>query len=311
MLRRWVKASGAFLCGRLLLDAAFMELSRFVPIRFVEPAVLPHQLASYWVWLVVTVATLRTTGRWLGVPPATGRGDWRAAGLVFALLVFFFEANLMVMLAISPSFPVESVEELPWLAALVAPAAAVVEELVYRGLLLGLWARCSRGWGVLVSSLAFGLAHVEVYGIANGLLIALPGVAYAWVALRSGRLREAMLVHWLYDAVVFGELWLAHTHRASAQVLGVVLAFATAVVVWRLRGTLVAFMREAREWGRQVLRSSQWAGVGWLSLVTVTVSDVVVVHGSRRIELLVAALAAVAAWWPASVVSRREEQRVA
>jgi membrane protease YdiL (CAAX protease family) len=83
-----------------------------------------------------------------------------------------------------------------FVAVLVAP---LVEELFYRGLgvsalsLFGSWA------AIVVSGLAFGLAHGLVLGLAPLVLF---GVGLAWVRLRSGSIWPGFVAHALYNGSV-------------------------------------------------------------------------------------------------------------
>ncbi len=91
------------------------------------------------------------------------------------------------------------------------------EELVYRGLLLGIANRISPphriilgariGWGVLITSLLFGLLHgfwIEAGIAAHFNLVVvffngLAGLAYAWQRQRTGSLLFPILTHGVID----------------------------------------------------------------------------------------------------------------
>jgi CAAX protease family protein len=88
-----------------------------------------------------------------------------------------------------------------------APTAGLCEEFLYRGFLLAemtAWFH-SAGWGVVVSSAAFGLAHT--YQGLNGMVRAgLLGALLAWPVVHLGSLYPSMAAHFLIDAVAL--LWL-------------------------------------------------------------------------------------------------------
>ena len=88
-----------------------------------------------------------------------------------------------------------------------APTAGLCEEFLYRGFLLAemtAWFH-SAGWGVVVSSVAFGLAHS--YQGLNGMVRAgLLGALLAWPVVHLGSLYPSMAAHFLIDAVAL--LWL-------------------------------------------------------------------------------------------------------
>jgi CAAX protease family protein len=88
-----------------------------------------------------------------------------------------------------------------------APTAGLCEEFLYRGFLLAeatAWFH-SAVWGVVVSSMAFGLAHS--YQGLNGMVRAgLLGALLAWPVVQLGSLYPSMASHFLIDAVAL--LWL-------------------------------------------------------------------------------------------------------
>jgi membrane protease YdiL (CAAX protease family) len=88
-----------------------------------------------------------------------------------------------------------------------APTAGLCEEFLYRGFLLAettVWFH-SAGWGVVVTSVAFGLAHS--YQSLNGMVRAgLLGALLAWPVVQLGSLYPSMAAHFLIDAVAL--LWL-------------------------------------------------------------------------------------------------------
>jgi len=97
--------------------------------------------------------------------------------------------------------------EKAWAVALVAPTAALTEEFLYRGYLFAIIAGAlhSTKWAWVLSSIAFGLAHI--YQRPNGMVRAgLLGALLAWPLMRTGSLYPSMVAHFLVDAVAFG--WL-------------------------------------------------------------------------------------------------------
>jgi membrane protease YdiL (CAAX protease family) len=97
--------------------------------------------------------------------------------------------------------------EKAWAVALVAPTAALTEEFLYRGYLFAIIAGAlhSTKWAWVLSSIAFGLAHI--YQRPNGMVrAALLGALLAWPLVRTGSLYPSIVAHFLIDAVAFG--WL-------------------------------------------------------------------------------------------------------
>jgi CAAX protease family protein len=101
----------------------------------------------------------------------------------------------------------ESRREKLWALLGMAPTAGICEEFLYRGFLLAEvsgWFH-SIFWGVVVSSAAFGLAHI--YQGANGMVrAALLGAMLAYPVVRLGSLYPSMTAHFLIDAAAL--LWL-------------------------------------------------------------------------------------------------------
>ena len=101
----------------------------------------------------------------------------------------------------------ENTREKLWAMFGLAPTAGFCEEFLYRGFLLAEvsgWFH-SVVWGVVVSSVAFGLAHV--YQGVNGMLrAALLGALLAYPVVRLGSLYPSMTAHFLIDAAAL--LWL-------------------------------------------------------------------------------------------------------
>lgn len=101
----------------------------------------------------------------------------------------------------------QNFRERAWCVLVLAPTAGLCEEFLYRGALMfqvTAWTH-SVGWGVAVSSVAFGLAHV--YQGPNGMArAALLGALLAVPVVRLGSLYPSMAAHFLIDAVALA--WL-------------------------------------------------------------------------------------------------------
>lgn len=128
------------------------------------------------------------------------------AGLLFFLLLekhgWWPEESEMVNLLMP-----ETRREKLWAFLAMAPTAGLCEEFLYRGFLLAeatTWFH-SVLWGVVVSSVAFGLAHS--YQSLNGMVRAgLLGALLAWPVVQLGSLYPSMAAHFMIDAVAL--LWL-------------------------------------------------------------------------------------------------------
>lgn len=99
---------------------------------------------------------------------------------------------------------------------LVVCVAPLIEELVFRGVLLsGLASRLPVGWAILVSALIFGGAHLPDFKFAWYPVptLVLMGVALAWLRVRSGSLWPSITLH-ATNNLVAAVAWLltAHPH---------------------------------------------------------------------------------------------------
>jgi len=86
-------------------------------------------------------------------------------------------------------------------------AAPIVEELVFRGLILaGLLSRMRWVWAVLVQGAVFGVAHVDpARGVGNvglALILSAVGVTLGGAAYLLRRIPPTMLAHGILNAVV-------------------------------------------------------------------------------------------------------------
>lgn len=90
------------------------------------------------------------------------------------------------------------------LAVLVVTLGPLVEEVLFRGLLLSaLLHRLGRGWAIALSALAFGLVHLPDlnylwYAVPNLILL---GVALAWLRLHAASLWPAVLAHGINNLI--------------------------------------------------------------------------------------------------------------
>ncbi|MGX7895343.1 CPBP family intramembrane glutamic endopeptidase, BDIM_20840 family [Tsuneonella sp. HG222] len=173
---------------------------------------LPDVVGGNWNWqgkLLALLASLAVAAspafglRAVGVTSRQAPGSMRAAIPVAVLYVLFF-------LAIALAFPGEGATAEDAAFQLTMPG--LEEELFYRGLLLVAFDRALRGrkrflgvewgWGAILSSLAFGLAHA--FGISDGSvsldwmtlgLTAIPSLLAVWLVYRTGSLLLPVLLH--------------------------------------------------------------------------------------------------------------------
>jgi membrane protease YdiL (CAAX protease family) len=183
-----------------------------------KTAIYFSAVVSQWVLaavgaLVVYVAGLEWQTVGLAVVAESEFFNWTAA----LVLVSVIGLGLVLLLEQRGWWPQESEmvqlllpqtgREKLWSLLGVAPTAGLCEEFLYRGFLLAemtSWFH-SAVWGVVISSVAFGLAHF--YQGLNGMVRAgLLGALLAWPVVQNGSLYPSMTAHFLIDAVAL--LWL-------------------------------------------------------------------------------------------------------
>ena len=202
---------GALLASSLLALAALA-----VTGDSESPVVLLAGQLGFW---AVLAAAIAYPARRLGLVPALGglRLNWRIADLPLGATLGVAAQLVVVPLIYLPlrSF-VDSDElarparellggvggaELVVMGVAVVVVAPVVEELFFRGLLLG---TLRRKWGtgvaIGVSSVVFGMTHFQPL-----LFVALTavGAIFAGAAVRTGRLAPAIAVHAGFNATTF------------------------------------------------------------------------------------------------------------
>jgi uncharacterized protein len=137
------------------------------------------------------------------------------------------------------------------LALLIAVAGPILEELIFRGVLLRRWTRC---WGatraVVASSLLFGLLHVDILGSVYF------GFALCMLAMKGGGVRVPIVIHMLNNASAVtmgliveafelgGEEWTLEQFREQVWWALPLFVVAAAWAVW---------------WGRRAVRGMRTA----------------------------------------------------
>jgi membrane protease YdiL (CAAX protease family) len=111
--------------------------------------------------------------------------------------------NARVRLLYAPT----NFKELRW-AILIAICAGISEEIVYRGVLFELLTRLtsSRELAVLLSVMAFALAHLPQGG-AGTFAVGCLGLLFQTFYFLSGGLTSPIVIHAVYDVVIFAALY--------------------------------------------------------------------------------------------------------
>lgn len=136
---------------------------------------------------------------------SAGARAWIEAALLFVAAMILMFVSLRLSGASTKErlrriLPQTGRERLLWIA--VSLAAAVAEEVTYRGVLATIALRFTEEWWIatVITSAAFGLAHL-VQGWKSAMIVAIFGAAFQWITWRSGSLLPAIVVHFLYDAI--------------------------------------------------------------------------------------------------------------
>jgi membrane protease YdiL (CAAX protease family) len=203
-----------------LVNARRLARSTLLPPRSVmaRGALMSFALLGGLSWVVA---------RAVGIPWAVIRPlDARSAGLAIGTLALLLawapigwrmrsERHKQRTLAMVPRTPGQA---LAWIG--ISLGAGVVEEIVWRGVLYACvaWLVKSPWLAVPLCAIPFGLVHA-IQGARAMLITSLIGVLMHLLVLATGSLLPAMLVHFLYDAIVgflVRELGRRETLRAAA-----------------------------------------------------------------------------------------------
>ena len=101
--------------------------------------------------------------------------------------------NLTVLMGASAQTPAQLVAELVY----VALVPALVEEIAFRGIVLGMLRKHADGLAVILSALLFGLFHGNVIQLPFATCF---GLAAGYITLRTGSLIPAILLHFINNA---------------------------------------------------------------------------------------------------------------
>ncbi|HEY8375269.1 MAG TPA: NAD-dependent epimerase/dehydratase family protein [Nannocystis sp.] len=186
-----------------------------VPLAIAVIAILGAVTTSVWTQMAAANAILAPLC--LLAVPLPWRTLWRPSLRVFAQGVLAAAVLLaagwlfsQVMFALWPAGRAEAAEIYdwgrllaPWQGALLLPAIAAGEEVIWRGAVaFGVAARAGPWWGCLVAGLMFALAHAS---LGQPLLVAAAagaGLFWAWLGLKTRSLLTVLVCHVLWDAAV-------------------------------------------------------------------------------------------------------------
>lgn len=110
----------------------------------------------------------------------------------------------------------DSLSMLFFLLVFAAILPAICEELLFRGLLMESLLSMGDGTAVFLSGLLFALMHGSVEGLPVHLLM---GFVLGFAVLKTGSLRSGILLHFLYNALLLLEEYMANVHPATMLLL--------------------------------------------------------------------------------------------
>lgn len=181
-------------------------------------AVAPQLYAQPWALWIFTFAPLYLIGFPIGMwiirrcPRFEGEGDRMSAGMFLrALLICFFmmyTGNIIgtvinrLLTAVAevpagnPLLTFATDDSIVWKIAVMVVLAPVLEELVFRKLIVDRLRGYGEKWAVFVSALIFGLFHgnLSQFFYAFGL-----GLVFGYIYLRTRQLRWTVLLHMLIN----------------------------------------------------------------------------------------------------------------
>ena len=178
-----------------------------------------------------------------------------AGGLQLALVLAWIQSMVVpvpteYLEALSGALTPDSVPRYAWLLILAAAIPAVVEETLFRGVVLAAFRRRLPAVGAVVASgLIFGLFHLTPETAFRFLPTAWLGIVLGWVVVASGSLPLSVLLHFLNNAIVL-TLTAVPVGALDASAVGEDPPFATMVV------GPVLFL-----WGLSILRRNGPHGV--------------------------------------------------
>ncbi|MEL6351687.1 MAG: CPBP family intramembrane glutamic endopeptidase [Cyanobacteria bacterium J06627_28] len=208
---------------------AFLGQAGLLPWRWTDPIAMPVQSIVIWTVLVLVIVSMSRDYD-LNLHQVFGRERPRFSILyglllVASLLLFSMGSFSVLLYVLSLSFPdyaakILETDLMPGggnssypqlynalMMCLLLVYAPLVEELVFRGILLQRWAmKWGLRWGVVTSSLLFGLLHFN-----NPVGLTLFGLVMGLLYVRTRSLWVPVLCHCLNNLAALGIDWLSKT----------------------------------------------------------------------------------------------------
>lgn len=222
-------AGGFVVCGELLTPLVLAPvLQNSLGFLRADPA-LQQALAVLGMYLgLMSLPLLILWAQLRGKAPKPEGGwlQWRWRPLAFALRQAFLQVLKVLPLVTlvgwlfdqlvskasgsNPLLELVLTSTNPWALLLFSITAMVLaplfEETLFRGVLLPVLGQRYGGlWGVVISALVFGIAHLSL-GELPALFVL--GLGLGWLRLQSGRLGPSVLMHGLWNGLTFANLFL-------------------------------------------------------------------------------------------------------
>lgn len=224
MLRPW---HGFILFGFFLLSVGLLSIvvvytsaGKLLLERLSEGDVVALSITSHLPLLLICIVfILATRMRWTDLK--LRMLNLSDIGYAFGLTVVAFMGAMFILVtiaalweAINPGFLEKSIEAIKTLENLMDTSSAgsfvrtlvflallpaVLEELLYRGLMMESLMRWGPFWAILISATAFGLSHQMLLRIPGMIFV---GILLGWIKYKSGKLSAAIFMHLIYNTVV-------------------------------------------------------------------------------------------------------------
>lgn len=208
----------ALLLG-IVLSPVFSEIEHFfstgLEIKSPRTLSLLERLRDLAVYLLMFLIPLVVMRWWIGIPSRAAFPMKKPrASLLFPAILFCFGASVIGMFsatAVSSFFDLffglqsqyyPTSDPIGWPATIVyifhvTVVAAVVEELIFRGVIMQSLRRFGDTFALVCSSALFGLTH---HNLQQSVLTFVIGLAIGFFVLRTGSLKTGMLIHFVYNS---------------------------------------------------------------------------------------------------------------
>jgi membrane protease YdiL (CAAX protease family) len=215
-------AHGFMLFGGVIFLSIFVSLAGgdFILKLFEDGNISVLILISHTPLLLMGIVFMLATGmRFSDLHLSWPKGIDFAWALLLSLVAFFGASVILLGLIlfytfVSPGFLSESLEMINEFNKFITPVTlsellvglvflafipAVVEEFIYRGLMMESFKKWGPVWAVVLSGLAFGISHEMPLRIPSLIFV---GFLLGWFRLYSRNLGATMLTHFIYNSFV-------------------------------------------------------------------------------------------------------------